>query len=1132
MKDVSLRQIFNEIEKKSDYVFLFSNSLRDEADRKTDIDVSSKNIEEVLAIITKNTNIVYEILGKQIILYKNNHNIDEKEENKFTRPPQSTVAISGKVRDEDGHEIPGVAVIIAETRRGTATDEQGNFSLNLFPNEKTLIFSCVGMNRVITAVRNQTEFNIVLKYDHELLHELIVTGYQTISREQATGSFVSISPQAYKGKLQTDIISRLEGLVPGLVKSPEGRLSLRGIVSLKGDTQPLFVVDGTPFEGNIKSINPSIIENITVLKDAAAASIYGARAANGVIVISTKKGPADGKTHISYDGSVRITSKPNFDYLNLINSKELVDLQVHGFKYHQDSWHTQNPRLALNPVLELLYKHKARLITGDELNQGLNAYRALDNREQLKEEFLRTAITQQHNLTFAGGNEKNRHFASLNYLSNQDTRRHIKKDEQIGFTFRNNSHYFNWLTSDFGVAGSFNTFASEEGMGDLTRFLEYTPTYYMLRDHTGEPLEVILTKSQQELQRLRDIGLKDESYNPIRDRGEETQLNKSNYFRIHAALNLKFTENLNMDINYQTEFTSGKEKRLFTEHSHYMRNMINDAAQYNPETKKITYNIPEGGHLRERRFDTYSYTLRTQLNYTKNISVHYFSGLLGAERRLVRSAGTNAYFFGYDDTGLGHKLVNPRGMAPLMGTESVFGDFYFYPHAFQNVTHTDDRFVSFYANAAYSFAGKYKLTGSIRTDQSNLFGTDPSHQYRPLWSLGAGWNVTRESFMQSQNIVSTLEMRASYGIGGNIPKDVGPYLTLTGPEYSQWHDDFELYMQQPPNPLLRWEKTASTNLGLDFGFLNNRIAGSIDFYNKKTTDLLGFRETDDTRGWERQMLNYGAMKNTGMEFSLHTLNIDTGNFVWNTTLNFSYNKNRLMDVDDADMSVFGYLRDNVFVKGYPAYSLFGTRFAGLDSMRGEPLYYDSLNEKHAELTSVNDLVYKGTTVPPYHASFTSNFNYKNLGLSFLFVYYGGHVIRNVASPYLSYAPTHNVTKEILNIWKEPGDEKNPLATPAFTGTYVFPEMEMLWYAADRHVLEGNYIKLRDISLTYSFGKNLLSNLKIESMMAALQIQNAASWYANNKNFDPETASINEYTGAGLKSLPIPASYTLGLSVNF
>ncbi|MDO5663880.1 MAG: SusC/RagA family TonB-linked outer membrane protein [Bacteroidia bacterium] len=1134
MKDVSLRQVFNEIEKKSDYVFLFSNSLKDEAGKKINIDISSENIEEILTVVTKNTGIVYEILGKQVILYKNSSYIAAKPGNESTQPSQNSIVINGIVKDEDGYEIPGATIIIAETNRGTATDIDGKFTLTLTPDEKTLIISYVGMKRLVVPIGNKTSFEIQLKHDQEMLKELIVTGYQTISKEQSTGSYVSISPYALEGKLQTNIMSRLEGQVPGLIKNNKGELSLRGIVSLKGQTQPLLVVDGTPFEGDIKSINPSIIDNITILKDAAAASIYGARAANGVIVISTKRGTMDGRTHVSYDGSVRITGKPDINYLNLINSKELVDVQIDAFRYNTQKWDDiKLKRELLDPVSEMLYKHRANLITNEDLNKGLDLYRSLDNKEQVVKEFLRSSVVHQHNVTLTSGNEKSRYIATVNYMGDYGSIRH-QKDEQLGFTFRNNIQFFPWLKSDFGVAGSFTTHRSENGMLTLSHFLSIVPSYYMLRDKDGKPTTIPYSKKKEELERLIRLGLKDESYNPIRNRAEETTINKNNYYRVHAGFNVKLNNNLNLDLNYQTEYASGKNKNLKSEHSHYIRNMINDAAQIEPETNRIIYNIPEGGYMREKRNDMYAYTMRAQLNYSKNKGNHYLSGLLGAERRLMRTTGTNSYYFGYDDTGIGFQSIDPNKLSRLVGTESLDGSFQYNIISDQWLEHIDDRFISFYGNAAYSYAGRYKLTGSIRIDQSNLFGTDPKYQYRPLWSVGAGWNIMQEKFMQSQKTISSLELRASYGIGGNIPKDVGPYLTLKGPMYNEQQDAFELSMLNPANPELRWEKTASTNIGLDFGFLDNRIGGTIEYYNKYTTDLLGTRETDATHGFSSRLRNYGTMSNTGIEVSLNTINVLTDNFSWNTIFNFSYNKNKLIDVYDAEMNVSSYLNNATFVKGYPAFALFSTKFAGLDTA-GAPLYYTAKGEKTSQPTSINDLVYSGTTVPPYSASFTSNFNYKNFGLSLLFVYYGGHIIRDVSAPYTNTIPTlertYNVTKEILNRWQKPGDENKPETTPAFSRSMELYETGMYWQTSDRHILKGDYIKLRDISFTYSFEQSLFKKWNIESMMATLQIQDIAYWYANKKNFDPETASI-DFGGRAIKSLRQSPSCTIGLSINF
>lgn len=1048
---------------------------------------------------------------------------------------KQTRHISGSIVDEKGENLIGVTIAVKNGKSMCLTDANGHFSIWLNPNETTLIISYVGMKTLEVTAQYDVPMRIVMKADDNPLNELVVTGYQTLSRERATGSFNVITSDKLKDKLQTNIISKLEGMVPGLV-SLNGELYLRGMSTLRGGptrNEPLIVVDGLPFEGNINSINPSIVKNITFLKDAAAASIYGARAANGVIVISTIDGDGHGKTIIQYNASLKFTSAPNMNGLQRLNSRELVDLQKDGFKYDSGQYSYLDPRERLNPVLELLYKNRAGMIDNSELEKGLEVYRNLDNRKELQDFYTKTGIHHQHNISISGGNWANRYVISLNYDKNNYNARYLSS-ERYGFTLRDNIKFFNWLKADFGVTGSFSNDTGDTGMGQFTDIYHNYPSYTMLRDKNGAPINFPKYKSDYELDRLIKLGLMDESFNPIINRKKENFSTKDQYYKIQLGLNFNIIEGLNFDIHFQTENTGSKTTEFHDADSYYVRNMINDAAQYNTMRKTLTLNVPRGAQMSEYRSDMSAYTLRTQLNFSREFGIHSITTIAGSELRKKRSTGTSIYYMGFDENSLGYKPVNPLTLSSLMRTEALSGNF-MWQSIFNNyITDVENRFISFYGNVAYRYDNRYDMTGSIRVDQSNLFGTDPSFQYRPLWSVGGAWHIMKEKFWKGRfSWIDNLTVRLTYGIGGNVPKDAGPYLTLEAASFNQWSKDFASAIKNPPNPTLRWEKTATTNLGLDFAFLGNRITGTLEFYNKHSNDLLANREADPTLGWRRVTLNYGTMYNRGIELSLNTNNIKTTNFIWTTTLNLGYNKNKLIDIDDSDINVFGITSGNASVKGYPLGAIFSFRYAGLDSKDGTPQYYvDGGKNVSKNVTSLSDITYSGTRIPKYNGALTNNFTYKNLNLSLMFVYYGGHVLRGEAAPFLSLPPTTNVNREILNRWQQPGDEKRDNVTPAFTGYNLdAATVRHPWYAADIHVIKGNYIKLRDFSLTYNFNRQLITKWGMSNLAITMQVQNLITWYANNKGIDPEALGTFGY-GWGQRGIPNPITWTIGLSAKF
>lgn len=1050
-------------------------------------------------------------------------------------PDNGKRLLRGTVTDENGEPLMGVSVSADGSTPLTVTDADGKFSMPMPANATQLTFTYVGMVTQTINIGQRSNFHIAMSAGEQALKDVVVTGYQTISRERTTGSFNVVTPEKLKGKLQTSILARLEGMVPGMMQQ-NGALYIRGMSTLNGGANaysPLFVVDGLPFEGDINSINPATIKSITVLKDAAAASIYGARAANGVVVISTIDAKGENKTTIRYDASVKFTPKPDMDYLNLMDTRETIDLREYGFKFNSIPYAMIPPNFYLDPVSELLYKHRDGLIDEQTFQDGMNKYRNLNNRKQLEDFYTQTGIEHQHNLSLSGGNDINRYVFTLNYLGNRFNARYNQM-QRYGATLRDNIKLTSWLNAEAALTINYNNTNSDRGMGTYTDMYRNQPSYTMLKDEGGNPLNVPAYKSEWEMNRLIGLGLKDEHYSPITNRREERYNSNENYYRLMLGLNLKIMKGLNVDVRFQTENSADKTVEIRSERSYYVRNMINDAAQYNPATKKLTLNVPEGAHYAESTGDADSYTLRAQLNFNRDFGPHSITALAGGERRRTKTTNTSIYYMGFDESTLAYKPIDPTALTKLKGTESLAGNFSWSFTGNNWINEIENRYVSFYANAAYAFDSKYNLTASIRVDQSNLFGTDPRYLYRPLWSVGGAWHIAKERFLAGKlSWLNALTLRATYGIGGNVPRGASPYVTLKAAQYNPWSKDFMAEIKSPPNYTLRWEKTATTNLGLDFSVLNNRLSGSIEVYHKHSTDLLAQRDADPTLGFKQLTLNYGNMTNKGIEVSLNSVNLQTRNLRWTTGLNFGYNKNMLDDVEDSNPNVHSYTSGFAAVKGHPLGAIFSFQYAGLSPTDGTPRYYvEGGSKTEAQVSNLSDLVYSGTRHPTYSGSFSNTIAYKDFELSFMLVFYGGNVLRTEPAPFVS-EPSHlNPNKEMRNIWRQPGDERNPDATPAFTGYALdLATMRHPWYAADRHVFKADYAKLRHLSLTYRVPQQLVAKCGLSQLAFTLQGQNLLSWSANKYGVDPEALGTTGY-GWGMRTIPTPATWTFGLSATF
>lgn len=1056
--------------------------------------------------------------------------------------------ITGLVIEANGEPIPGATIYAPESSKGAISKVDGSFSIEVPVGEKTLSVTYVGMSTVVLNLKpDKSYYKVTLYEDVAKLDEVVVTGYQTISKERATGSFAIMGKDDISKKLDTSLLKRLEGGIAGLQSRGGSELQIRGVTSLMGSSKPLIVVDGMPLEGDLSSINPSMIERVTVLKDAAAASIYGARAANGVIVINTLSGSKDGGFSLTYNGSVEVTAKPDYGYLNRLSSAQLVDLSEYVME-------NQLPGLTWSPLstlkqsfprfLELYTKRTEGLITDEEYQAERDRLANYDNTEEIRSSLLRTGLMQTHNLSMTKSGKDNRFIASVNYAGNHPTDV-LSNDRSVGFSVRNLTNLSDRLSSDLSVAGNYARSYSDDGSPNALAMLYSTPSYLHLRSESGDFLDLPTERSEHSKADLLAKGLESEAYNPLRDRSLEWTRGEESYTRINSKLSYKLLAGLALDAQLQVEKGANYSKGYSDATSYTVRQMRNDATVFENDAY-VSY-IPKGGHLREKRGSMTGYTARLQANYDATISEdHRLTALAGTEWRRIHSTSTSSYLMGYDDISLGTIPYDAAKLANLEGTQSMSGTYSFHYNEYNGVSDHDDRFVSMYANFSYDYLDRYNLTGSIRIDQSNLFGTDPKIQYKPLWSLGAAWAMHKEDFMKEVTWVDRLTPRLTYGIGGNIPKVGGPYMIVKTGQYGSFNQLSGSVIQTPPNPSLTWERTATLNLGLDFALLHNRISGYIDLYDKATSNLLGTRSADPTLGWANLLMNYGSMNNRGVELTLHTINIQQSDFRWSTDFTFAYNRNRILNVDEPNKSVNGYIMSSYGVQtsGHPVNSLFALPWAGLYKTdeqgkrieQGRPhVYTTSPDGKRVAVTetqSMSDLIHVGSLTPVWNGGLTNTLEYKDLSLSFLLVYYGGHKLRNAVAPYLSgrdfVSAGTNMNGDLIHAWRKEGDEDNPLTTPLLADSTPTEGESASWYGADIHVIPGDYIKLKNVVLAYRLPATLLRSMRLSDLTLRLQVSDIWLHAANDKGIDPEAYSF----GMGMPArLPqTPTSFTLGLSV--
>lgn len=1116
-KDVTLVEVFSQIKAQTGYDFLFNASTLKDA-KKVTIDVKNMELKDALNQIFEGQALTYSIEHKSVVVSKKAPSLTER------TAARLAIDIKGVVLDKvSGGPLAGASIKVKGSNIATITNSLGEFSLPAVDEKAIITVSYVGYISKEIAANQESPITVRLEIKAQELAEVSIvvsTGYQQIPKERATGSYGIVTQKDLVGKLQTNILDRIEGQVAGLT-SYKGAIQVRGRSTISGNMAPLYVVDGIPYEGQIEAINPSDVVSINILKDATAASIYGARSANGVIVITTKIGVA-GPLRVSYNATAKFTPLPDTDYNNLLSSSEFVDFQQNLFKINPGAI---SPGIYINEVRQLFYDRAASKITEDELQRQLNIYRNRDRKGQLIDELLRKrAIDQQHNLSLSGGTAKHRYALSVNYLQGAPYER-AQSNDRIGYNFKNSIDITSWFRLDAAVLGSITKAGYNNGFSGMSVYTGANKASYLLfKDENGNKLPWYQAKSQGELDRLTGLGLLDESYYPLEELNNQRYESNDKYQNFNVGANFKLIKGLSLDLKFQKEIGSNFQKQFYSKDSWFVKNMINNATQI--KAGEVILNIPTGGQIKEVRGDRNSHTLRAQLNYNKTAGLHEIAVIGGAEQRKVSASSTAMYKVGYDDNSLSFKPIDEKLISRLTNTEALGGTF-LYNNMGTGFFYNENRYVSFYGNASYTYNRRFTASASIRMDQSNLFGTDPKYQYRPLWSAGASYLISENQL----DWLDRLSVRATYGINGNIAKLSGPYLTVYDTGINDFINEPSSQVTFPPNSGLRWEKTRVTNLGIDFNLFKSALSGSIEFYNKNTTDLLKSRVADPTLGWTELTVNYGDMYNRGTELTLNSRNIKTQNFSWRTSMNFSYNKNKLTRIENTNGAPVYFIQAGQVREGKPLNGLYSVRWAGLDNT-GAPQAYDrngKLVKSFANL-AMEDLQYEGTTLPPYAASFSNYFKFKNFDLSFMFVYYGGHVMRGMFGDYLvGTGISTNADKLTANFWQKPGDELDPSKAPAFRSN-ASANLKNLWYAADKHVEKGDYIKLRDISIGYELPEKAIRKYGMSNMRISGQIQNAWRWAANSQGLDPEVWNGTSTTPTR-GTLPA-TTYTLGLSVNF
>ncbi len=1050
--------------------------------------------------------------------------------------------ITGKVIDEAGLPMPGVNIYIeGNTNVGTQTNANGVYSLNVPDNAKKLVFSYIGYTVQTITIGNKTVINVTLKEESATLDEVVVTGYQTISKERATGSFVKISKEKLEERIASDnVLDRMESQVAGINFETDYDGDL--IVRIRGkstmmsnyytDSQPLYVVDGFPIEVDLKTINPDDVESITVLKDASAASIWGAKAANGVIVITTKKGKQNQRLNIEFNARTTISEEIDFSKMNWMNSSETIDflIEMDEKGYNADLQAEGLTGVSIGTWEEAIMHRKGYFPNGNvwteaQFQDWVENARNTDNMEQYKDYLFRRSIRSSYALSISGGSAKNGFYGSLKYDDNlrtsigdsdnkinfnlQDT---YKFNDKVDFTAGLNLTYRRSQNNGFGVdyfdsQMPWELLVDENGQTIQYYNSHYFPSYY------GNYFSSYGYNRYVSAEREAITGLST-SYNMLDYQRAQDNTTKQLNIRASFGLNLRVIKGLTFSSKFQFEFGNKNEDSFVSMDNIKWRRTISNF--YVDDE----FQIPVGTRYLNRTYHSSSWVFRNTINYDKTFGTdHKLTLFFGTEIRRIYNEDFYSLALGYDKQLTTATPINSkdlRGSVVFDWRGNTFREY----RGFWDTNNGDTREFSLFSNFGYDYKGKYSLNASYRVDQKNLFGSDPDFRYKPLWSIGIGWNMHKEDFMQSVEWVDRLKLRTTYGLSGNASNRYSPYAQARNYISGYGGALFNyLSLNQAANPQLRWEETITFNVATDFSLFNNRLNGSIEYYIRKSNDLITSRQLDATNGFASAYVNYASMKNSGFEITLNGDILKTKDFKWSASLTFAYNKNIVTEVDAQNYGIWSYVYGYAVEKGLPLENMWTYNYGGLDDAGVIQLIYTDENGEqqkkpwHEDVSSKDELIYYGAKISPYTGGLNTKLIYKSWDLTMNITYkFGGYFNY---SPYMPFAGESRIDKIYLDRWQKPGDELTTrIPKIPYVGINPYNGLkENMWDIYDANVFfdysqdnihSGSFVKIRDIILSYNVPKDFAQKLHLQSLKLSCQIQNPWFWAKNRHGIDPST----------------------------
>jgi TonB-linked SusC/RagA family outer membrane protein len=1019
--------------------------------------------------------------------------------------------IKGRINDSTGNSIVG-ATISTINKKSTTSSTKDGFILRLKNIPDTLIISHIGYEPQSVIV-NDTSFLIIkmLKRNvNNLLDVTINTGYQKLPRERATGSFTVINNDVLNHQVGNNILDRLKGVTNGLLFDEEkARLNgkkinfnIRGLSSINGNKDPLIVLDNFPYEGDINNINPNDVESITILKDAAAASIWGTKAGNGVVVITTKSGSFNNPLSVNVNSTISYTPKPDLFTIDRMTVPDYIDFERTLYdKGYFNAIIKNYAYTALTPVVDILNKQKNGELTNEEAEMQIQALKAYDNRKDLEKYLYNNAVNQQYSLNLNGGNKKEAYFLSLgvdNNLGNLGS-----KFNRITGNVKNDFKPFKFLSFSTNITYTQVKTSPGIAIGPITKIAFRDAPYARLANENGDALAVDANYRGSYTDTAGNGKLLNWKYFPLNDYTHTHYNNLEKSIRANLGAELTIMKGLVMNLKYQYEWQNSTDATFYDPSSFYVRDLVNRFSSIDPETGLVVYNLPNGGILHNVNSFVESKNYRGQFNLDRDIKQFKIDAILGAEIRKIKTRSDEFTAYGYNENNLTSSGVNEN-----IGYRSFLGNTMEYIDNSKSFTGLQNNYVSYFGNAAVSYLNKYIVSGSARRDASNLFGVNINDKWNPFWSAGLAWNINREKFF-NLDFVDYLKLRTTLGVSGNVDQSKSAVTVISSigvimPNYLP-----SSMIAQYANPELGWEKVRTLNLGLDYAILNNTFAGSFEYYVKHGYNLFGPSIIDPTTGVNGSISrNIADMIGKGVDLSIKA-NLLKRKLSWTANINVNYYADKVSKYYLIRAGASTYIgRDNTIapMEGAPLYSVGGYKWAGLDHETGNPIGY--LNGvpsmAYDSIISQSDLsgvVYKGAATPKWYGSLGNIFTWKNFSLNFNLLYQFGHYFRKNITNYNQLVNGSLMGSEYADRWQAPGDEKHT-NIPSFV--YPVDNRRSTFYTmSELFVDRADIIRFQFLNLSYML-KSMNKNKIFKDIVFNININNIGIlWTANKWDIDPQ-----------------------------